>query len=418
MRITTLSIGDELLSGQIVDTNAATIAATLLEHGLQVQNHLTVGDNELDIIAALTELGRHSDYIVATGGLGPTADDMTTHAVARATGRRLVVNEEAKAHVQKMSTRLITMIAAPLNDKQSMLPSKTTIIPNPTGTACGFHLMHNNCYMFFMPGVPSEMQCMLHESVVPFLLERLPRKRTIALCHLNVFGPREAEVDELLSGITASTDGLHMGICVSYPAMKVTFRAEADSPKHAEEKLLPVLEATRQRLGDFIYSEGDITMEEKVAELLRSSKQTLAIAESCTGGMISQFITAVPGSSEFFLEGCVTYSNTSKQQRLGVPAEMLAEHGAVSSEVASAMAAGIRASAASDIGLAVTGIAGPDGGSVEKPVGTVYISLATSEGCQTKCFKFGGHREDVRTATTWMALDLLRRQLNPYNSLR
>jgi nicotinamide-nucleotide amidase len=292
-----------------------------------------------------------------------------------------------------------------------MLPSKTTIIPNPTGTACGFQLMHNSCFMFFMPGVPSEMLRMLRESVLPFLLERMPRKRTILSAHLNVFGPREAEVDELLTGIATPADGLHLGICVSYPAMKITFRAEAESQKGAEAKLLPALDATRQRLGRFVYSEGDVTMAERVAALLRDSKQTLAIAESCTGGMIAQTITAIPGSSLFFLEAAVTYSNSAKQQRLGVPAETLAEYGAVSSETAAAMSTGIRVSAASDIGLAVTGIAGPEGGTDEKPVGTVYISLSTSEGCLTKCHKFGGDREDVRTATTWMALDLLRRHL-------
>ncbi len=411
MRITILSIGDELISGQITDTNAGTVSAILLEHGLVVQSHVTVGDSEMDIISVLSELERHSDYIIATGGLGPTEDDRTSHAVARATGRRMVVNEEARAHVQKMSARLNTVIAAPLNDKQAMLPSKTTIIPNPTGTACGFQLMHNNCYLFFMPGVPSEMLPMLKESVLPFLLERQPKKRVIQFRHLNVFGPREAEVDELLAGIAVPQDGLQMGICVSCPAMKITFRAEADSQAAAEVKLLPALDATYQKIGRFIYSEGDVSLAEKVSALLRERGKTLALAESCTGGMISQFITAVPGSSEFFLESAVTYSNVAKQQRLGVRAETIDAYGAVSSETASAMAIGIRKSAASDIGLSVTGIAGPEGGSLEKPVGTVFISLAAEDGCWTERYTFGGSREDVRIATAWTALDRLRRYL-------
>ncbi len=411
MRITILSIGDELINGQITDTNAGTISSILLEHGLAVQSHVTVGDSEMDIISVLSELERHCDYIIATGGLGPTADDMTTHAVARATGRRLVVSEEAREHVQKMSARLNTMIAAPLNDKQAMLPSKTTIISNPTGTACGFQLMHNNCHMFFMPGVPSEMLPMLNGSVLPFLLERQPKKKVLLFRHLNVFGPREAEVDELLAGIAVAQEGLQMGICVSYPAMKITFRAEADSQAVAEAKLLPAINAAYRKIGRFIYSEGDLTLAEKVAALLRGSGKTLALAESCTGGMISQLITAISGSSEFFLEGAVTYSNVAKQRRLGVSAELIDTHGAVSSETAAAMATGIRKSAASDIGLAVTGVAGPDGGSVEKPVGTVFISLAAPDGCWTEKYKFGGNREDVRTATAWMSLDRLRRYL-------
>jgi len=411
VRITILSIGDELISGRITDTNAGTISSILLEHGMSVQSHLTVGDSEMDIISALSGLERHSDFIIATGGLGPTADDMTSHAVARATGRRMVVNEEARAHVQMMSARLNTMIAAPLNDKQAMLPSKTTIIPNPTGTACGFQLMHNNCHMIFMPGVQSEMLPMLNESVMPFLLERQPKKKVMLFKHLNIYGPREAEVDELLAGVVTPVDGLQMGICVSYPAMKITFRAEADSQAAAEAKLLPAIDATYQKIGGFIYSEGDTTQAEKVAALLRESGKTLALAESCTGGMISQFITAIPGSSEFFLEGAVTYSNIAKQHRLGVTAETIEAHGAVSSETATAMAAGIRRAATSDIGLSVTGVAGPDGGSTEKPVGTVYISLAAANGCWTERYQFGGSREDVRTATTWMALDRLRRYL-------
>ena len=240
MKITTLSIGDELVCGQVTDTNAGTIAAALLEHGLRVQRHLTVGDSEPDIMDALAELEHNSEVIIATGGLGPTVDDMTAHAVARATGRRLMVNEEAKAHVQAMSGRLITMIAAPLSDKQAMLPAKTTIIPNPTGTACGFQLMHNNCYMFFLPGVPSEMQRMLRDSVLPFLAERMPKKRVILCGHLNIFGPREAVVDELLAGIATPASGLHLGICVSFPAMKITFRAEADSLEAAERLLLRI----------------------------------------------------------------------------------------------------------------------------------------------------------------------------------
>jgi nicotinamide-nucleotide amidase len=411
VKITTLSIGDELISGRIVDTNAGTIAAALLLHGLQVQKHVTVRDSELDIIAALAELERHSDVIIATGGLGPTADDMTTHAVARATGRRMVVNEEARAHVQKMSARLNTMIAAPLQDKQFMLPSKTTLINNPTGTACGFQLMHNSCHMFFLPGVPSEMCHMLHDSVIPFLLDRLPKRRAVIFRHLNVYGPREAEVDELLAGIANPADGLQMGICVSYPAMKITFRAEGDSQSAAEAKLAITIDAVYGKIGRFVYSEGDLTMAEKVAELLSHRGKTVALAESCTGGMIAQLITAVPGSSMFFLEGAVTYSNAAKERRLGVPAEVIATYGAVSSETASAMADGIRLSAGSDIGLAVTGIAGPDGGTVEKPVGTVHIALSSSEGCQSLQFKFGGSRDDVRTAATWMALDMLRRCL-------
>ncbi len=411
MRISTLSVGDELICGQVTDTNAGTIAAALLNHGLRVQRHTVVGDNEQDIIGALLELGRNSDAVIVTGGLGPTADDLTARAAARATGRRLVLNDHAKAHVREMSGRLTSLIVCPLNDKQAMIPTKTTLIPNPTGTACGFQLMNNGCFMFFLPGVPSEMTRMLHDSVLPFLAERVTRKRVIRTERLNVFGPCEAEVDEVLSGIAQPDQGLNLGICVTFPWMRVTLRAEADSDDKAAALLLPAARLVRDRIREYVFSEGETSIDETVAELFVQQSLTLALAESCTGGMIAQRITSLPGSSRYFLEGAVTYSNAAKNRQLGVDATLLAEKGAVSGEVASAMAKGVRDAAGSALGLAVTGIAGPDGGTADKPVGTVFISLAAPDGCWTKRFQFSGNRDEIRTITAWTALDWLRRYL-------
>jgi nicotinamide-nucleotide amidase len=411
MRVSTLSIGDELICGQVTDTNAGTIAARLLEEGLRVQRHLAVGDNEADIISALGDLERMSDAIIITGGLGPTADDLTSRAAARATGRRLVIHEEARNHVRTMSGKLDNLIVCPLSDKQAMIPTKSALIPNPNGTACGFHLMHNGCFMFFMPGVPSEMVVMLLETVIPFVLSRVTAKRVIRTVSLNLFGPCEAEVDEMLRGIARPDQGLTLGICVTFPVIKVTLRAEAASDDGATDLLVPAVRVMRERLKEFCFSSGDISMDETVAELFRDRCLTLALAESCSGGLIAKHITDVPGSSRYFCEGFVTYSNEAKMRLLGVSAELLNSCGAVSSECASAMAKGVRAAAGSDLGLAVTGIAGPDGGSEEKPVGTVYISLAAPDGCWTKRFQFNGNRDEVRTLTTWTALDWLRRYL-------
>ncbi len=411
MRITTLSIGDELICGQITDTNAGTIASLLLAEGLRIQRHLTVGDNEPDIIGALNDLGRVSDAIIVTGGLGPTADDMTSRAAARATGRRLVIHEEARTHVRKMSGRLETLIVCPLSDKQAMIPTKSTLIPNPTGTACGFHLMHNGVFMFFIPGVPSEMVVMLRDSVIPFILERVPHKRVIRTAALNLFGPCEAEIDELLTGIARPEQGLTLGICVTFPWMKVTLRAEADSDDAASDLLVPAVGTVREQLKDYCFSSGDSSMDETVAELFRDRCLTLSLAESCSGGLVAKRITDIPGSSRYFNEGVVTYSNDAKMRLLGVPAELLNNFGAVSSECASAMAKGVRLASGSDLGLATTGVAGPDGGSDDKPVGTVYISLAAVDGCWTKRFQFGGNRDDIRTLTAWTALDWMRRYL-------
>lgn len=411
MRISTLSIGDELICGQVTDTNSGTIAAVLLAEGLRVQRHLAVGDVEPDIIGALNDLGRVSDALIVTGGLGPTADDMTSRAAARATGRRLVINEEARAHVRLMSGRLESLILCPLGDKQAMIPTKSTLIPNPNGTACGFYLMHNGCFMFFMPGVPSEMIVMLRETVMPFIQERVVHKRVIRTASLNVFGPCEAEVDELLLGIARPEEGLTLGICVTFPWMKVTLRAEADNADAVASLLLPAVSAVRERLKEYCFSSGDISMDDAVAELFRDRCLTLSLAESCSGGLIAKRITDISGSSHYFSEGVVTYSNSAKNRLLGVPTELLNSFGAVSSECAAAMSKGVRAASGSDLGLAVTGIAGPEGGSDDKPVGTVFISLAAPDGCWTKRFRFSEKRDEIRTLTAWTALDWLRRYL-------
>lgn len=412
MRITTLSIGDELICGQTTDTNAGTIAAALLNEGLRVLRHHAVGDNDPDIMGALSDLGRQSDVLIVTGGLGATTDDMTARAAARATGRRLVINEEARNHVRTLYSKLDSLQVCHLSDKQAMLPTKSTLIPNPTGTACGFHLMHNGCFMFFMPGVPSEMVIMLRETVIPFILERVTHKRVIRSVSLNIFGPSEPEVDELLQGIARSEQGLHLGICVSFPWMRVTLRGEADNDDAVTDLLLPATRLVRERLKEYVFSTGTTSMDEVVAELFRERGLTLALAESCTGGMIAQRITDIPGSSHYFLEGVVAYRNEAKCRLLGVAADVVNRHGAVSSECASAMAKGVRSETGSDLGLAVTGIAGPDGGSEDKPVGTVFISLAAPDGCWTKRFQFSGSRDQVRIMTTWTALDWLRKYLS------
>jgi nicotinamide-nucleotide amidase len=338
MRISILSVGDELICGQITDTNSGTIAGALLNQGLRVQRHMSVGDSEPDIIEALLELARNSDAIIVTGGLGPTADDLTARAAARATGRRLVLNDYARSHVRKMSGRLGSLVVCPLNDKQAMIPDKTTLIPNPTGTACGFHLMNNGCFMFFLPGVPSEMVRMLHDSVIPFLAARTTRKRFVRTEFLNVFGPCEAEVDELLGGIAQPDQGLYLGICVTFPWMRITLRVEEDSADRAAALLTPALRTAEGRLREYVFSTGNVTIDEIVAAQFVQQGLSLALAESCTGGMIAQRITAIAGSSRYFLEGAVTYSNAAKTRQLGVDAELLAEQGAVSSDVAAAMA--------------------------------------------------------------------------------
>jgi len=408
MRISTLSIGSELICGEVIDTNAGHIAELLLGGGLHVQRHLTVGDHEPDIEEALGELAPKSDAVIVTGGLGPTVDDVTALAAARATGRRLVVNEALKEHIRSFSAKLGGGHAT---DRQAMIPTKSTVIPNPTGTACGFHFIHRGCFFFFLPGVPSEMDRMLRETVLPFLYERVPHRGFVLTSFLNVFGLSEPEVDGLLKGAFSGNSAVRMSICVTFPRIRITLRASGDAEPLARTRLQEAADLVRGRLGAAIFSEGSETMEQAVAGLFGRRLLTLAVAESCTGGLIAKRLTDVPGSSAFFLEGAVTYSNAAKERLLGVPRAILETRGAVSSECAAAMAAGVRAAAGSHLGLSVTGIAGPDGGTDDKPVGTVFISLAAPDGSWTKGFRFGGNREDVRTLTAWTALDWLRRYL-------
>ena len=408
MRITTLSIGDELICGQTIDSNSASIAAELIRNGLRVRRHLTVGDNEPDIVEALTDLSVINDAVIVTGGLGPTVDDLTAPAAAKATGSSLVLNEEAREHLYKMTSKFVGRPVRAISEKQAMIPAEASLIPNPTGTACGFYMVQNGCGMFFMPGVPSEMIIMLRSSVLPILLEQDTGKRIIFCEDLNVFGLGEPQVDDLLTGIVKPDNGLQLEICVSFPAIRVTLRAEAETKDKAEALFNPALESARKNLGDYVFSRGDATLCQVVDSLFKRSALSLSLAESCTGGMIAQYITSVAGCSSYFFEGIVTYSNSAKVRRLGVPEELIVEKGAVSAEVAEAMASGIRAVSGSDVGLAVTGVAGPGGGTEDKPVGTVFISLAAPDGCWTERFLFGRNRNDIQIRSAWTALNMLR----------
>ncbi len=410
MKIVTLSIGDELMYGEVVDTNAARIAERLYGAGLTVQRHLTVGDREPDIVEALEFLSDKSDAIIVTGGLGPTIDDITARAAAKATGRRLVLNDEALLHLKEVGEKLGGNLH-PQNEKQALMPTKSTLIPNPVGTACGFHLIHQGGYLFFLPGVPGEMVRMLDETVIPFLLERNRHRKVVRTRVLKVFGPSEAEVDFLLKELAAVNVGITVAFTVIFPEIHVKLRAEGESEATVADLLERAMTEAREKLKGVVFAEDEATMDSVVAGLFREKGVTLSLAESCTGGLVAKRITDQPGSSAYFLEGVVTYTNAAKTRYLEVPPRLLAEKGAVSGEVAMAMAKGMRRVSGSDVALAVTGIAGPDGGTPEKPVGTVFIALASRAGCHAKRYTFHGDREEIRTITALTAMNWLRRQL-------
>ncbi len=410
MKISTLSIGDEVLLGEIVDTNAAHIAARLYDNGFKNRRHLCVGDSEPDIMEAVEELAGHNDFVIATGGLGPTVDDLTARAVARAVGRRLVLNEEALNHLRERY-RLMGRELLQSAEKQALLPSKTTLIPNPSGTACGFIVPHKGCFLMFLPGVPAEMKRMLEDTVIPFILSRAKRTGFIGTRVMRVLGLGEPQIENLLKDLARPREGVDIAYCVSFPEVEVKLRGEGEDHARLDQLLDVVAEKARERLGAHLVAEGGETIDSVVAALFRRKGVTLSLAESCTGGMIAKRVTDLAGSSAYFLEGAVTYSNEAKVGRLGVPAELLAKEGAVSAVVAMAMARGVRTTTGSDIGLAVTGIAGPEGGTEEKPVGTVFLALATGGDCKAKKYHFNWSRDRIRTMTAFTALDWLRRHL-------
>ena len=405
MNVATLSIGDELMLGEVIDTNAPHISARLFDHaGIRVRRRLTVGDNEEEIVAALLELAAQSDAVVVSGGLGPTSDDLTAAAAARAAGTELELNSEALAHLESFAQRISGGLH-PANRRQAMIPKGSPLIPNPLGTACGFVVNIGKAEFFFLPGVPFEMKRMFEETVLPQLAGKGARSGERVT--LKVFGMSEAEVGVRLQDAIPAGSPVELAYCVKFPAIDLILRTDAE---HAG-KLPAAAAALRERLGHVIFAEGEESMDGVLAALFRESGLTLSLAESCTGGMIAARITQVAGSSAYFLEGNVTYSNEAKTRMLGVPAELIAAHGAVSAEVARAMATGAREAAGSDLALSVTGIAGPDGGSEEKPVGTVYMALAVENACQVARFNFQGGREEVRIITCFTALDWLRNYL-------
>jgi len=391
--------------GEVVDTNACHIAARLYDRaGIRVLRHLTVGDDEHRIVQALVELASLSDAVIVTGGLGPTSDDLTAAAAARAAGCELELSEEALSHLERFAQRISGGLH-PANRRQALVPKGSSLIPNPLGTACGFVVKLMDAELFFLPGVPFEMKRMLEETVLPRLAGRgsgAGRRITLKL-----FGMSEAEVGTRLKDFLPAGSPVQLAYCVKFPAIELILRSGAE---HAV-LLGAAAQLVREQLGEFIFAENGESMDQVLAALLRESGLTLALAESCTGGMIAARITGEAGSSAYFLEGDVTYSNQAKSRMLQVPAELIAAHGAVSAEVARAMATGARLAAGSDLALSVTGIAGPEGGSPDKPVGTVYLALATADSCRVSRYNFQGDRDAVRSITCFTALDWLRNYL-------
>jgi nicotinamide-nucleotide amidase len=409
MKVAVISIGDELMYGETVDSNFTVIAGRLYDAGLPVAVHLTVGDDREEIARALVYLAREHEVIIATGGLGPTSDDLTAAAAAEASGCPLQLSGAALEHIRQVAGRWGAEVP-PANEKQALVPAGATLIDNPDGTACGFIVPLGRCRSIFLPGVPREMARMLSASVLPLLAPMAGGKTYLTKVFM-VFGPSEAELETLLASLDSADSGVSVAYCVAFPGIQVKLRAFGESEPPVVSRLESAARLVRDILGDRIVAEDGESLDTVIAGLLRSRGETLSLAESCTGGLLAERITDLAGCSAYFLEGVVSYANAAKERLLGVSPLLLAERGAVSADVAIAMAEGSRRSSGSDHALAVTGIAGPDGGTPEKPVGTVFIAVADRDGCTATRHQFTGDRHAIRSMTTFTALNLLRLRL-------
>jgi nicotinamide-nucleotide amidase len=411
MQVELLSVGTELLLGQIVDTNAAYLAGKLSELGVNVYHKTTVGDNAERLAAALRICLGRSDVVLATGGLGPTKDDITAAVVAQVMGVRLAEDEATSEKIRSFARqRGIKLLDSLL--KQAFVPEGAQVVPNPVGTAPGFVVTRDSKTVIALPGVPIEMKAMAGRTVLPYLAGRAEKEggrsvivsRVIRLAGIGE-SQAEAELADLIEQQTNPT------IAPYAKTYEVHLRVTARAPNRTEAEALiaPVEAEIRRRLGDHVYGADDETLEAIIGGRLRSAGLTLAVAESCTGGLIGHRITNVPGSSDYFLAGLTTYSNESKVKLIHVSEETLAAHGAVSAETAAAMAEGVRRATGADIGLSSTGIAGPTGGTPTKPVGLVYLGRSDESGTVTEELRLRGDRLMIKERAAHLALFLLYR---------
>lgn len=401
MSAVVLTIGTELTRGELVNTNAAFLAAELTALGFEVVEETCVDDDRARIIATLERLGRFAAVIVCTGGLGPTTDDLTTEAVATALGVSLVRDEASLEHIRRRFEKLGRTMSES-NAKQANFPSGAEILSNPIGTAPGFSVRVAKSLAFFMPGVPREMKRMFEEQVTPRIRALSPNDAH--QIRLRTFGLPESVVGERLAGIEAGFPGVTIGYRAHFPEIEVKVLARAASNAAARDACEEATAEVQKRLADVIYGEAEDTFAGVVGRLLRQRGLTLAIAESCTGGLVGHMLTREPGASDFLLLDAVTYANSAKTAILGVDEDILRAHGAVSGEVAAAMAEGARRVSAAAIGLSLTGIAGPSGGSDDKPVGTVHIAVAGERGTELFHRVFPGDRTQIQTIAAYAGL--------------
>jgi len=404
-----IAIGSELLAPDRSDTNSLWLTEKLNSIGIEVKLKTIVGDDDARLEEAIKDAIRRSKVVITTGGLGPTEDDVTRKVAARALGRRLMLDESILAELRE-KFRAFGHVMPERNSRQAMVIDESEVLPNPKGSAPGLFIDHEGVAVVLLPGPPREMKPMFENHVLPKLANRAGSIKIVRRM-LRVAGFGESALDEKIAPIYTQYENPQTTILFNQTEIEIHLIARGRTEAEADALLDRLSEQLEECLGDSIFSFAGEKMEEVVGLKLTIGGYTLSVAESCTGGLIAQRLTDVPGSSKYFIEGVVAYSNDAKTRTLGVEPVLLLEHGAVSAPVAEAMAEGIRKRARTDFGLSITGIAGPGGGSEEKPVGLVYIALADDAHTEHRRFIVPGDRQLIRWRASQAALDLLRRRL-------
>lgn len=403
--ITVISTGEELLNGSIIDTNSSFLSNELFRNGFEIIRHMTLGDSKQSIYNGITYALNDSDIIIISGGLGPTEDDNTVEVIANLFNKKIITDEASENKmISFFSKRGLTL--HDYDSKMSFYPEGSQLIQNPLGLAPGFILNENNACIIAIPGVPSEMKKMLYESVIPYLEDKFkPDQRESHI--IKISGVKESDVSNAVSTILNESKGIHWGITTKSGLVTLSFHLD----KNYNFDFSNLHIALKNIFMDKMLKEGFSSPHEELLADLIQKKLTIATAESCTGGLIAKKITDIAGSSQVFMGGVTTYSNPSKVTLLQVPTLMIDKYGAVSENVASAMAIGVQKLFNVSIGISTTGIAGPGGGSIEKPVGTVCFGYAINSEVFTEKHHFPGNRELVRQISAAYAIDLIRRKI-------
>ena len=405
-----VSIGNELLTGHTVDTNTSYLCSKLLSMGIPVVSVYTVGDDIGQIVLALKRAAEDSEVIIATGGLGPTDDDLTRQAFAELLNVELKLDSTLLDDIRRFFTKRGLQMPQK-NTVQACIPAGAKPIENPLGTAPGIFARIQQKLLFSLPGVPVEMKRMVETSVLPLLKKQGGGQFTIVR-KVKCFGAGESAIAEKLGDLMSRQRNPLINSTVDAGIITLHVVASAPTKQRAEQMTQNDVDHLQSLLGNIVFGIDDQTLPEIVGYQLTKQNKTIAVAESCTGGLVAKLLTDIPGSSAYFTHGWITYSNKAKTEQLGISAQLIEDHGAVSEQVASAMALAARQKARSNFAIAITGIAGPAGGTEQKPVGLVYISISSDNKCQTTRFVFSHTREMVRLRAAQTALNLLRLMLD------